>query len=64
MVEIRCKACDAIVYKDSKPFIKLRKKCPKCPSIEFYTLSEEDLEREHLLALDASGSLISELLKD
>lgn len=60
--QIRCRACNEVVWDSPIPFIKLPRKCPVCPCIEFYVVSEEDLERERLMALEASGTLISELL--
>jgi len=64
MPEIRCKGCQGVVYNKPEPFIKMPKKCPKCGSMEFYIPSEEDLERERLQALEASGRLISSLLEE
>lgn len=62
MSEIRCKGCRAKIWSSPMPFIKLPKKCPVCACSEFYVVSVDDLERERLMALEASGCLISSLL--
>lgn len=64
MPRIYCKRCQGIIYDAPLPFIKLPKKCAVCGCMEFYSPSEVDVERERLRALEASGHLISELLKN
>lgn len=62
MPVIHCKGCQGILFDSPKPFTKLPKKCLKCGCSEFYVLSDDDVERERLKGLEASGCLISTLL--
>lgn len=62
MPQIRCRDCQAVVFDGPYPFIKIPRKCQVCHCIKFCVVSMDDLERERLQALEASGCLISSLL--
>lgn len=63
MPKIVCEACGGVIFDSGMPFAKLPKQCVRCGCRRFCAVSEDDLERERLRALEASGCLISSLLE-